>query len=145
MKKLFVLLLISSLVGCSKKSSKLNIVHAPETKKEEIIDLTKMSSTMKDAQLVEMQKNYDKYQGKLVKVQGEYIPWNENGIEYHNCIFSSSCCPNGIEFKLKDNNYPEENTIITIQGKFNKYSEYNIDYFELVNSELLEVQNKESN
>ena len=105
------------------------------------LDLTEYTSTVADAYLKQLQDNMDKYRGITVKARGEYIHFKDPNTnkDYYNCIFASTCCPNGLEFILSDESkYPtEDGENITVVGNFNYYEENGVVYFNLINAELV--------
>lgn len=105
------------------------------------LDLTNLNSVVADANLRELQNNKEKYKGTIVKAKGEYQHYQdpETGNDYYNCIFASSCCPNGLEFILIDaTKYPQKDgDIITVVGSFNYYDENGIIYYNLVDATLV--------
>lgn len=105
------------------------------------LDLTNLTSVVADANLRELQNNKEKYKGIIVKAKGEYQHYQNptTGNDYYNCIFASSCCPNGLEFILTDTSkYPKNNgDIITVVGSFNYYDEDGIIYYNLVDATIV--------
>ena len=105
------------------------------------LDLTEYTSVVADAYLKQLQDNMDKYKGITVKAKGEYSHFVDPNTkkDYYNCIFASTCCPNGLEFILSDaSKYPtEEGKNITVVGNFNYYEENGVIYFNLINAELV--------
>ena len=125
-------------------NSSLKKTEVPETSAKENVrvdlDLTEYTSVVADAYLKQLQDNMDKYRGVVVKAKGEYSHFKDpnSGNDYYNCVFSSACCPNGLEFVLKDGKYPtEEGKNITVVGEFNYYEEDGVVYFNLINAELV--------
>lgn len=110
------------------------------TKKVEL-DLTSLSSTVADAQLRKLQNNKETFKGLIVKAKGEYNYYKDptTGNEYYNCVFQSSCCPNGLEFILSDpSKYPsEQGETITVVGAFNYYDEGGVIYYNLVDASIV--------
>lgn len=103
------------------------------------IDLTKMSSTMVYAEVFNMMWNGDKYVGKTVKVQGQYVAYyDEEADEYYHAVIITdalACCEQGLEFELSGDyqypdDYPEENAAIEIVGVIDigYYGEYPFIY-----------------
>ena len=105
------------------------------------LDLSQLNSTLSDAYLKQLQENKEQYKGIVVKIKGSYN-YYKNSVtnkEYYNCVFSSSCCPNGLEFILADNTkYPKEDgEDITVIGQFDYYDEDGIIYYNLVNATIV--------
>lgn len=105
------------------------------------VDLTQYTSTVADSLLIQLRENKEKSRGLVVKAKGEYN-YYKNPItnkEYYNCVFASTCCPNGLEFILADpTKYPAENgEPITIIGEFDYYDEEGAIYLNLVNATIV--------
>lgn len=105
------------------------------------LDLTNLNSIVADAELRTLQDNKEQYKGITVKAKGEYQYFKDpdTGNEYYNCVFASTCCPNGLEFILKDKNkYPKKDgEIITVVGTFNYYDENGIIYYNLIDASIV--------
>ena len=96
-------------------------------------DLTSMSKDMVYATIYQVMYEPDKYVGKVFRVQGPYYPVyvDETGKYYHYCLIqdAAACCTQGMEFVWEDGShiypdeYPAENTEITVQGTFEIYTE----------------------
>ena len=116
-------------------------LQAPASAKNVQLDLTSLSSTVADAQLQKLQNNRDFYKGLVMKIKGDfnYTYVKETDKTYYNCIFASTCCPNGLEFVLADSSkYPSEQwTPITVIGEFNYYEEDGQIYYTLTNAQLV--------
>ena len=105
------------------------------------LDLSQLNSTICDAYLRELQGNKEQYRGIVVKATGEYNYYKDEitNKEYYNCVFASTCCPNGLEFILADpTKYPKQNGgNITVIGQFDYYDENGIIYYNLVNATIV--------
>ena len=105
------------------------------------VDLSQLNSTVCDAYLRQLQENKEQYRGIVVKAKGEYNYYKNptTDKEYYNCVFASTCCPNGLEFVLADpSKYPKENGgSITVIGQFDYYDEDGVIYYNLVNATLV--------
>ena len=105
------------------------------------VDLSQLNSTVCDAYLRQLQENKEQYRGIVVKAKGEYNYYKNptTDKEYYNCVFASTCCPNGLEFVLADpSKYPKENGgPITVIGQFDYYDEDGVIYYNLVNATLI--------
>lgn len=110
------------------------------------LDLTKMSATMVYAEVFNMLVMPDKYDGKLIKVRGNFSRFVPNGKteEVTTVVVSDAlaCCQQGLEFKitpgsplenqLKNQNFPEPDSEIEIIGRFVlSQTEEGFDYFYL--------------
>ena len=99
--------------------------------KEVDIDLTKLDANMLYAQISDMVNNSGSYEGKMVRVGGQFAYYQDDiGREYFAALVSdaTACCSQGIEFVLGGNysypdDYPAIDTEITVVGKFNYYTE----------------------
>ena len=105
------------------------------------LDLSKLNSIVADAELIKLQENKEQYRGIIVKAKGQYTYYKntDTGNEYYNCVFSSSCCPNGLEFILKDSSkYPTtQGETITVVGSFNYYEEDGYIYYNLIDATIV--------
>lgn len=116
------------------------------------VDLTPLSITMLYAQVTQMNYSPQEYIGKRVKTVGQfaYYPMadeNGNPIEgqgYYVCLVndSTACCSSGLEFILKGDpkypeDYPKQNSVITVAGEFQTYYEGEYMYSHLVNAEIV--------
>ena len=126
--------------GSDMKRSASNQV-APQQVMKVDLDLTNLNSTVCDAYLKQLQANKEQYRGIVVKAKGEYNYYKNQTTnkEYYNCVFASTCCPNGLEFVLADpSKYPKENGgPITVIGQFDYYDEDGIIYYNLVNATIV--------
>lgn len=161
---IFVLFLVPSVFfSCSKSNSRQNLnpndyvdeFELPEVKSntDEVfdgeklsLDLTKMSATMVYAEVFNMLIMPDKYDGKLIKVRGNFSRFVPNGKteEVTTVVVSDAlaCCQQGLEFKitpgsplenqLKSQSLPEPDSEIEIIGRFVlSQTEEGFDYFYL--------------
>lgn len=116
-------------------------LQAPVSNKNVTVDLTSLSSTVADGILIRWQNEKEFYRGAVMKIKGEYYYSisKETGKKYNFCVFSSSCCPNGLEFVLADSSkYPKEKeTLITVVGEFNYYEEDGEIYYTLTNAQIV--------
>lgn len=153
MRKILLLCLLLSLTGCKeqkpryyldnplmKAKAELAEKEKNKPKNEDILfDLTKMSSIVADSYLTKIVNESSKYLGSKIRIKGTYSYYKnlQTNSEYHNCIFQSSCCPKGLEFILKEGNYPKEGEEIIIEGNFNTYLEDGTSYYNLLNAKIL--------
>lgn len=105
------------------------------------LDLSPLNSVVCDAYLRQLQENKEQYKGIVIKAKGTYNYYKnqETNKEYYNCVFASTCCPNGLEFILADSTkYPkEQGEQITVIGQFDYYDEDGVIYYNLVNATLV--------
>lgn len=115
-------------------------------KQTDILDLTKLSSTMVYAEVNNIMVSPDEYIGRTIKMSGQFAVYAaaETGPFYYACIIAdaTACCQQGIEFVLTDEslNYPEDypkiGATITVIGEFQTYLEDDVLYCHLINAEL---------
>ena len=167
MKKLIMILMcimISvSLISCkneeevSQSTSQNNLQNSEENiidenkekekeKDNEIIDLTKLSSTMVYSEVYNIMVNPDNYVGRTIKMQGKFSVYHDEKRDknFYSCIIqdATACCAQGMEFMLKGDyeypkDYPKEGEEITVIGEFISYSEGKHVYCGLKDAKLL--------
>ncbi len=111
------------------------------------VDLTKMSSTMIYAEVLNMtQTAPEDYLGKTIRIKGNFTvskseEYNRN---YYWCVIpdATACCSQGIEFILDGNpdyplDYPELNSEITVEGVYESYREGDYTYYQLSSAKLI--------
>ena len=110
------------------------------------VDLSNMSSTMVYSEVLNMQKTPEKYLGKTVKMKGPFNVTEANGNRYFACIIkdATACCSTGIEFDWAGDHsypddYPKQNTEITVIGTFTTYKECG-SFFVLVGSKIVDIK-----
>ena len=155
----FIVLLLSvtSITSCGKKEDEVkknnNVpTEAKSTEKQSSyaridIDLSKMNDTMKIAQVNQIMQNPANYDGKVIKVKGNYkVYYSKETYQYYPSVVisdSTECCQQTLEFVLKGtpiylNGYPEIGCgTIIIVGVFERYYEGNKMYVHLINTEIL--------
>ena len=119
------------------------------------IDLTTMNATMVYSQVYNMLYYTDEYIGKVVKMQGPFVPFDSTNPDYcYPAIViqdATACCSSGIEFllygvprcsKAGGNGYPLRNEEATIVGVFETYLEGTDMYVHLVDAIWLEGLNQ---
>ena len=104
------------------------------------IDLTKLSSTVLSAELMNIIVNSEDYLGKTIRVSGTYynLFFEQTGSYYHYVITKAGdeCCQEGIEFRLSGDpvfpdDFPRMRTIIEVEGVFSTYEELGREYYYL--------------
>lgn len=112
---------------------------------DDIIDLTKLSSTMVYSEVYNMTVAPDSYIGKTVRMQGTFAVYEDPQTEnrYYACIIAdaTACCSQGLEFVLAGENsypddYPESGKEITVTGVFDTYEENGALYCHLKDASL---------
>ena len=110
------------------------------------VDLTLLSGTLLYSQVSYMTYRPEEYQGKVVRVPGNFsVAYNADRTkQYFGCLISdqSACCTLGVEFELPESytypdDYPEMDEMITVQGTFDTYEEEGYTYCILRNATLL--------
>lgn len=145
---LFALIFAFSLCSCGAKQSQpapnsagaeFQTVTLPSGSEVDL-DLSAMSGTMVYSEVYNIMSSPEDYLGKTIKMNGAFAT-DDNEI-YYFCIIkdATACCQQGIEFILKDgnypNDYPEPGTDITVKGTFEKYMEGDQAYYHLVDAVL---------
>lgn len=111
-------------------------------------DLTIMDKNMVYSTVYQLMVNPSAYEGKVIRIEGKYYGtyYEENERYYHYCIIQDAlgCCAQGMEFVWEDGShtypdeYPAEDTIITVTGTFESYHEKseNFVYVRLANATM---------
>ena len=109
------------------------------------VDLTKMSSTMIYAEVLNMMISPDEYVGKTIRMDGVLSIYHDpmQDKDYFTCIVqdATACCAQGIEFVWKGehsypDDYPELDTEIEVAGTYEKYEEDGYAYYHLAEASL---------
>ena len=96
------------------------------------VDLTALSSTMRSAEIYNMQAQPANYTEKTVKMRGNYFSSysEEKDTQYHFVLIpdAAACCQQGMEFIWKGEHdypgdYPELNQYIEVVGVYDVYQE----------------------
>ncbi len=105
---------------------------APDPAQEPVIDedLTKLSETMRYAEILQIQGAPEDYIGKTIKVQGYFYIYESDIRNVYVCLVpdSTACCTAGLEFRLAGehsfpDDYPKTDELITVAGTFAPYSD----------------------
>lgn len=137
-KRLFAaLLLVMLLAGCGEDTPQSSVVLTPtqaaEAQTEVDIDITRMSGTMAYAEVTNMLTDPQRYDGKTVRVTGQFMameaPQEEGRDPMYYALFvtdETACCQQGLEFVLdgaQPADYPAENgTLATATGVMELYT-----------------------
>ena len=110
------------------------------------IDLTTMSSDMVFVTVYQLMVNPEDYVGQTIKIHGSYYAsLYEPTEQYAHYVIiedATACCAQGLEFiwDQKDavypDDYPAENTQVTVIGQFETYYENDLLYCRLNNASL---------
>ena len=132
--------------GNNQKSSESSSVSVSKSSADGIdFDLTKMSSTMVYSTVYSMITQPDDYEGKTVKVTGNFNVYHDDTTnkDYYAVLISdaTACCQQGMEFDLGSgykypDDYPPENALITVTGTFGTYMEGTARYCQLEKATL---------
>ena len=107
------------------------------------VDLTVLSSTMVYSEVYNMVTTPEDYDGKTVKMQGEFATQKDKytGKRYFACIIkdATACCAQGLEFVPGDDvkypdDYLKQGSELTVTGTFHVYSENGFDYYHLTDA-----------
>ena len=89
------------------------------------VDLTLLSSTLIYSEVYNMMCAPDEYIGKKIRIKGNTAIFHDDydGNDYYACIIkdATACCSQGIEFQLKEGEYPTEDEEITVTGVYSSY------------------------
>ncbi len=89
------------------------------------VDLTLLSSTLIYSEVYNMMCAPDEYIGKKIRIKGNTAIFHDDydGNDYYACIIkdATACCSQGIEFQLKEGEYPTEDEGITVTGVYSSY------------------------
>ena len=107
------------------------------------VDLTRMSSTMVYAEVLNMLQNPDEYVGKTVRMAGQFFVTETDARNYYQCVVAdaTACCSNGIEFVRKGDpaypdDYPPQDTEIVVVGRFETYTEGISTYIQIADASM---------
>ena len=93
-------------------------------------DLTKLSETMRYAEILNIQAEPESYIGKTIKLEGYFYIYESDIRNVYVCLVpdSTACCTAGLEFRLAGehkfpDDYPKPDELITVAGTFGAYSD----------------------
>lgn len=110
------------------------------------IDLTTLGSNMMYGQVFDMMNDPDKYMDKTVRVTGNFNYYQDPAGKQYFAVFipdAAACCAQGMEFILADtsavypDDYPEDGELITVTGNFSYYTEYTLNYCQLLDAQII--------
>lgn len=123
----------------------------PDTESNVDVDLTQLSSTMVYSEVFQIMVSPESYIGKTMKISGQFAAYegdsalSESDPYYFAVVISdaTACCQQGIEFVLNGehrypDDYPPQETDITITGVFEAYMENSVTYYHIV-TDAIEV------
>ena len=157
MKKILIILLTLILFGCSNKKVEINDNKQEEyidemseviEEKEEVVDLTFMSSTGIYSEVYNMLNNPQDYVNKKIILKGLFTTGQDMNNELiFGCIIpdATACCAQGIQFVLDgDYKYPEDYPVlgaeIIVEGDFYYEVGDNFSFVRLDNASLTRLQ-----
>ena len=131
---------VLSLCSCGAEKKQPAPVESAAAAQQVDLDLTALSSTMVYSEVYNIMSAPTDYIGKTMKMDGAFAT-DDNEV-YYFCIIkdATACCQQGIEFILKDGQYPKDypplGSDITVVGTFEQYFEGDQPYYHLMNAEL---------
>lgn len=140
--KLIILAGMSALFlsGCGSVSTNTTTSTESVVEQNVDIDLTILSSTVRYSEVFNITNNPFDYLGKVIKMNGNSAVFYDetDGQNYYSCLIpdTAACCSQGIEYSLRDGNYPEEGTEITVVGTLSTYTIGDSTYFTLKDAVL---------
>lgn len=115
------------------------------SKKDNVVDLTKLESTMLFAEAYNLVTNVDNYVGKKVIMKGQFAAFKDpnTGKIMTACLIydEEKCCTFALVFTLSSGavypiGYPKAGATITISGTYTTYEEKGQKYYALVDAVL---------
>ena len=147
MKKIFIGVLIITTVGMFiyNKDDKTNEKQVSQIDTQKVLDLTSLSTTMVYGEVYNILVNPNDYIGKTIKMSGQFktVEDNTKNEVYTFCITmdNEQCCSQWVEILLDESidkdDYPKEEALITVEGKFESYEDGGKIYYRLGNTQLL--------
>ncbi len=146
---LIVVLLTASLAACGNAGSGADTSDSGTSAAarlesgNEIVDLTKLSSTMAYSQLFHITQNSVDYLGRSICLSGECVSFKDPVSEnlYYACVVTDqeACCSAGLEFVMDGepvapDGYPEPGAEITVTGELQYYRVGESTFLHLVNA-----------
>lgn len=134
---------VKSLETASDSKAESDSVKSSETSSDSEhvdVDLSVLSGTVVYAEVYAIMMEPEKYFGQVIKIQGKYIPYYDEGTKkfYHAVVIedATACCQNGFEFVWRGehkypDDYPKENAEIEITGTLQNYDEEGFVYYYL--------------
>lgn len=115
----------------------------------DMVDLTKLSTTMVYAEVYNMLASPKSYVGRTIRMRGPYSVsfYEPTGLNYHFVIVedAAACCQQGLEFEwIGEHSYPEDypepGAHIEVTGVFEGYEELGQTYYHIVAQEMTVVE-----
>ena len=101
-------------------------------------DLVNMNADMVYANVYALMTDPETYVGFTVRMHGSAISYYDEATDttYYACFISDAaqCCSQGIEYRLTEGEYPEDDTEFTVAGVFETYTEGGKLYVRLDNA-----------
>ena len=130
-----LLALVFTLAACLPACAGAETAAAPVTVD---LDLSVMSGTVVYAQVYNLLCDPTAWLGKTIRMGGFYSAFQDQstGTVYHACVIpdATACCAQGIEFTLKEGDYPNQGDPIVVEGVFDTYYEGEYRYCTLVDA-----------
>ena len=129
----------------NKISKSVNQHENMDAESNEVVDLTTLSATMVYAEVYNMMMYPEQYEGKTIKMKGEFITFDNPATKRvtTGCLImdATACCSQGIEFvlagdKVYPDDYPEVNSEIVVTGVYETYEEKGQLYCHLIDATL---------
>lgn len=105
------------------------------------VDLTKLSSIMLYSEVSAIALYPEEYDQKTLRIKGTVWQYRTPFEPDKDCFGimvtdATGCCQQGIQFILKEEEYPSIGSEITIQGKLETYKQGEMSYCRLIEAEI---------
>ncbi len=105
------------------------------------VDLTRMNATMVFAEVSNIMYMPEDYIGKIIRMNGMAVSSDdpETDVTYHAVIIrdATACCASGLDYILTEGQeYPPDETDVTVTGEFELYEENGFFYCQLKDAVL---------
>ena len=109
------------------------------------VDLSVLSGAVVYGKVNDMVTNGADYQDQIIRMEGivNTIPVKEKGElvdTLYSCVImdATKCCSQGIEFVLKEGEYPIIGKTVTVQGRWDWYQLYGISRYRLLDAVIIQ-------
>ena len=90
-------------------------------------DLTLMNADLVYANVYSLVTSPDSYVGYTIRMTGKAVSYYDEATDttYYGCFITDAaqCCSQGLEYRLSEGDYPEDDDEITVYGVFDTYTE----------------------